>query len=126
MAYSGTTAASSLANPPRCIAGPALYGNQGTSGLTTAPGSGNTQGGNLWSYCSTNKTTDLIVAGFFSDGYALGMRPGDIVMAIQFTSAGSSVLLSVHPVTVVNSTSGVATVSAGTAGYLSTTRGTSI
>ena len=126
MAYSGSTASSSLANPPRCIAGPALYGHQGSSGLTTAPDAPNNQGGNLWSYVSTNLTTDITESGFFSDGYSLGMRPGDIVMAIQFSSAGSSVMMSMHPVTVVNSTSGAVSVSAGTAGYLSTTRGTSI
>jgi len=126
MAYSGTTAASSLRNPPRLVSGGALYGQPTSTGLSTAPSSPNVQGGQIWYYCSTNKTTDLTATGFFADGYNLGMRPGDLVIATQFTSAGSSVIMSIHPVTVVNTTSGAVSVSAGTAGYLSTTRGTSI
>ena len=92
MAYYGTTQASSLANPPRCIAGGALYGVAGaTTGLSTAPNSPNNQGGSLWFYASTNLTTDIVASNFFSDGYYIGMRPGDFVMGVQFSSAGSSV-----------------------------------
>jgi len=91
MAYSGTTAASSLANPPRKLV-EAIAGNAGTTGLTTAPGAPGAQGGAIWTYCSTNATTDLTASNFFSDGKSLGMRPGDLVMGSQFTSAGSSVI----------------------------------
>lgn len=92
MAYSGATAASSVANPPRCIAGGALYGVAGdTTGLSTSPDAPNNQGGSLWFYASTNLTTDIVASNFFSDGYYLGMRPGDCVMGVQFSSAGSSV-----------------------------------
>lgn len=128
MAYSGTTAGTTLANPPRCIAGPALYGNIGTSVLTTAPAAPNAQGGNVWFYCSTNKTTDITADGFFDDGFYLGMRPGDLVIATQFTSAGSTVIMSMHPVATVNSTAGTASLqsTSNAAYYLSTTRASSI
>lgn len=101
MAYFGTTAASSISNPPRqLIAGfannPALPGSteflstQGsTAAYANAPGG---IGGGLWFYASTNLTTDLTAANFFSDAFYMGMRAGDMVMGVQFTSAGSSAI----------------------------------
>lgn len=101
MAYYGTTQASSIANPPRQMVAPfatnpALVGS--TNYLTTqgstyannsnAPGGA---GGGLWFYASTNLTTDLVAANFFSDGFYLGMRAGDIVQGAQFSSLGSTV-----------------------------------
>ena len=101
MAYFGTTAASSVANPPRMLTNPlaispALTGS--TNFLTTqgstyannshAPGGA---GGNLWFYASTNHTTDLVATHFFTDGFYIGMRAGDIVQGVQFSSHGSSV-----------------------------------
>lgn len=91
MAYSGSTASSSVANPPRKLI-EGMVGNQGTTGLTTVPAVPGGQGGALWAYSSTNKTTDLTESNFFSDGNLLGMKPGDIVMGSWFTSAGSSVI----------------------------------
>lgn len=101
MAYSGTTAASSVSNPPRQLVAPfatnpAIAGSTmflSTAGSTAAnnpnaPGGG---GGGLWFYASTNLTTDLTAANFFSDGFYIGMRPGDIVQGAQFSSLGSSV-----------------------------------
>lgn len=82
MAYSGTTAATP--NPPVLIA----------SGLGIGRGSSALTGGNkqVWLYNSSNLSTDLTSANFFSDAWYLGMRPGDIVMGTQYTSAGSSVV----------------------------------
>lgn len=92
MAYYGTTQATTLVNPPRLVIGGALYGvNGATTGLSTAPASPNNQGGSLWFYASTNLTTDIVASNFFSDGYYIGMRPGDAVYGVQFSSAGSSV-----------------------------------
>lgn len=101
MAYFGTTAASSVANPPRQLVAPfatnpAIVGSTmflSTQGSTAAnnpnaPGGG---GGGLWFYASTNLTTDLVAANFFSDGFYIGMRPGDIVQGAQFSSLGSTV-----------------------------------
>lgn len=91
MAYFGTTQASSLINPPRLVSFSAISQTPGTTGLSTAPASPNAQGGQLWYYSSTNLTTDIVASNFFSDGYYLGMRPGDTVFGVQFSSAGSSV-----------------------------------
>lgn len=71
----------STSNPPAAIAQPLTRGS-------TAYGSKP----NVWLYSSTNLTTDLTAANFFTDGYYLGMRPGDIVMGSQYTSAGSSAI----------------------------------
>ena len=101
MSYYGTTQASSVANPPRQLVAPfatnaAIAGSTeylSTQGSTAAnnpnaPGGG---GGGLWFYSSTNLTTDLTATNFFSDGFYLGMRAGDVVMGNQFSSLGSSV-----------------------------------
>jgi hypothetical protein len=101
MSYFGTTAASSVANPPRLLTNPiainpAIAGSTNflsTQGSTyansaNAPGGG---GGNLWFYASTNLTTDLVAANFFSDGFYIGMRAGDIVQGAQYSSLGSTV-----------------------------------
>lgn len=101
MSYYGTTQLSSIANPPRLLTqpfatNPALAGSTeylSTQGSTAAnnpngPGGG---GGALWFYASTNATTDLTASNFFSDGFYIGMRAGDIVMGAQFSSLGSSV-----------------------------------
>lgn len=90
MAYAGSTQLSSLANPPRQII-QGLGGYQASTGLSTNPGNVSGQGGGLWFYSSTNLTTDITGANFFSDGFYIGMKPGDVVFGVQFTSAGSSV-----------------------------------
>lgn len=104
MSYFGTTQASSLANPPRLMVGP-MASNVAQAGSTmflstqgsTAANNANTPGGGgvggqMWYYASTNLTTDLTGSNFFSDAFYLGMRPGDLVYGVQFTSAGSSVI----------------------------------
>lgn len=92
MAYSGTTAASSVSNPPRLLVG-RLGGVPNTTGLSTSNPNQASQGGNLWYYGSTNLSTDLNASStFFSDGWVLGMRAGDIVLVNQYTSAGSSII----------------------------------
>lgn len=101
MSYYGATQSSSIANPPRQLVAPfatnpALVGSTNylsTQGSTAAnnanaPGGG---GGGLWYYASTNLTTDIAASNFFSDGFYLGMRAGDVVMGAQFSSLGSSV-----------------------------------
>lgn len=102
MSYFGTTQLSSVANPPRQLVAPfatnpAIAGSTeflSTQGSTAAnnanaPGGG---GGGLWFYSSTNLTTDITAANFFSDGFYLGMRAGDLVQGNEFTSLGSSVI----------------------------------
>lgn len=103
MAYSGSTAGSTSANPPRLVVGP-MTALPATTGLSTAPAN-LSQGGALWAYTSTNLTTDLTASNFFSDGYYIGMKPGDLVIGAQFSSAGSSVTTFIGAITGV-STSG--------------------
>lgn len=72
MAYTGTTAASSVQNPPMRIGG-------SVSGITQTLSTGGS-GCSLWMYNSSNGTTDALVANFFTDAYRLGMRKGDVVI----------------------------------------------
>ena len=111
MAYYGSTASSTLANPPRLLI-QSLTRTAGTTGLTTAPSAPNSQGGSLWYYCSTNLSTDVLASGFFSDGEVLGMAPGDIVLNVQFSSAGSSVQTMFGAITAIT-TAGAASMSTG-------------
>lgn len=104
MSYFGTTQLSSVANPPRKIID-GIAQTPNTTGLSTAPSAPSGQGGALWYYASTNATTDIVASNFFSDGWYLGMRPGDCVQGVQFTSAGSSVITFLGAITGV-STSG--------------------
>lgn len=101
MAYFGSTQLSSIANPPRQLVAPfatnpAIMGStmylstQGSTAANNANGPGG-GGGGLWYYASTNATTDLTASNFFSDGFYLGMRPGDPIICASFTSLGSSV-----------------------------------
>jgi len=110
MAYYGSTQASSVANPPRLLVGQ-IASVPKTTGLSTTTAQQHQQGGQLWFYSSTNLSTDILAANFFTDGYYLGMRPGDVVIGNQFSSAGSSVQTFICTVTGV-STSG-ATLSTG-------------
>ena len=109
MAYNGTTAASSVANPPMRIAGAlgGLLNHTSTSGT----------GGSLWFYGSTNSSTQLTDTDFFSDAYYMGMKKGDVM--IFSGSTGSSGFVGVGIVGAVT-TSGAALASTG--GILSSTR----
>jgi len=109
MTYSGSTAASSLANPPMRIAG----GLGGVSEQSTASGGGR----GVWLYNSSHSTTQLTDTAFFTDAYYLGMKQGDIVMGAQAT--GSSVGVYMGVVGAVT-TAGAALASTG--GILSSTR----
>ena len=94
MAYLGSTESSSVANPPICLI-PSFSGISNTTNLSTANG-GNTyreQGGALWLYRSSHGSTETMDSNFFSDAFYLGMKPGDVVLGFQWTTAGSSTVL---------------------------------
>jgi hypothetical protein len=40
----------------------------------------------LWTYKSTNTSTEVLASGFFANGSALGMKVGDFVLNINSTS----------------------------------------
>ncbi|MEE9528426.1 MAG: hypothetical protein V3V88_00035 [Dehalococcoidia bacterium] len=100
MAYVGSTAASSAVNPPRLVTGSfhARPGTTGLLGILTTSQNQQASGGNLWTYVSTNASTSMNDATNFTDGWTLGMRPGDIVMSVCYTS-GSTHTLNISVVT---------------------------
>jgi len=110
MAYAGTTAATTVSNPPMLMARGMGSGFQTTGGSSAGVAAGVGSGCGMWMYASTNSSTEVIAANFFSDGYALGMRVGDIVFCAGAT--GSSGLLCIHTVAAA-STAGVSLSSAG-------------
>src|SRR5689334_1507953 len=81
LTYNGSTAGTTVANPPILAQSFSMSGQ--------VPNSGGLTGGKLWFYTSTNVPSDLTSTGAIADGYALGMRVGDVVLGVQ-SSAGSS------------------------------------
>lgn len=102
MAYNGATAASSVANPPMRIAG----GMGGVSQQSTASGGGR----GVWFYNSSNGSTQLQDANFFTDAKYLGMQRGDLLLFVVAT--GSSVCCGMGVIGAV-STDGAAIASTG-------------
>jgi hypothetical protein len=99
MSYSGTTAATTLQNPPvQFIKG--LGGGGVQSGSTSGTGTG------LWFYSSTNGSTEAQAANFFSDAFYLGMKAGDVVIGVSNTGSSAHVWVGVLGAV---STSGAAT-----------------
>lgn len=68
---------------------------------------GPSSGGALWMYQSADPHGDVDAAAYFTNGAALGMRVGDVVLVVE---TDNSYALSIHVVTEV--TSSGATVSA--------------
>lgn len=90
MAYQGSTAASSVANPPVYIGGrmggPKLASSTGSSTLSLGRG--------LWLYQSTDSTTLVQASNYFTDAYYIGMKQGDIVLCNHMSSAGGTQTIS--------------------------------
>lgn len=113
MAYSGATAASSVANPPVRIGG-YLGSGANTTAFGVAAGAG---AKSLWMYNSSHSSTQLTDTAFFSDAYYLGMKQGDLVVAACNTGSSASVCMGVLGAV---TTAGAALASTG--GILSSTR----
>ena len=112
MAYSGSTALSSAANPPRSLSG-GMWGKRSTSVLSSSK----VVGQGLWLYNTTDGSTDIISNTYFSDGFYVGMKEGDLVMGSICTGTSATLYLGViGPVT----TAGCGI--ASTNGYVSSTR----
>lgn len=88
MAYKSSTNASSVANPPKLLV-PSIGAFAASSAFSSAAVQ-RQYGGALWHYVSTHSSTAVIAANFFSDGKKLGMKVGDAVWGVQFSTAGSS------------------------------------
>lgn len=84
MAYSGSTAASTVANPPTRVDSGLLSMRNIRESTSVA------EGGGLWVYNSSNLTTDMAAASFFSDAANLGMRNGDILISATYSTESST------------------------------------
>ena len=93
MAYQGSTLGASAANPPILLArGLGSINNTGGNVLgsslqTTQPYNG---GSGIWYYASSDGSTVLQGAGYFTDGLYLGMRIGDVLISVSQSSLGTS------------------------------------
>lgn len=104
MAYVGTTAASSVSNPPIQIARGLAGGILGSS----------LQGTGTWFYSSTDGTTVMETSTYFTDGLYLGMRQGDVVYGAAGASLGSSTPIAYFGVLGAATTAGVGLSTGGT------------
>lgn len=132
MAYQGTTANSSVSNPPVLIFGsPAIdpripgtgttgstvFMNNAWKASTSVYAEGRAFGGQVWGYWSTDNTTAIANAGYFTDAGPLGMRPGDLIFSVGTTGGVGTVITRILTVASI-STAGAATMS--TANYNAT------
>lgn len=128
MAYSGTTAASSAANPPVLLSRPMAHVSTTNADLfysSAATSPATFRGGNgLWIYQSSDPSSVIAADdNYFSDGDRLGMKNGDIMFIISATSAGaaeSGHLMGYGMLWSTNSTAGFS-ISTGTAQYKGST-----
>lgn len=88
MTYSGSTAGTTSSNPPIQVS---EGGIGGVNQIATGHGGGN----KIWRYDSSNQTSDMTAAGFFSDAKALGMKAGDIVIGTVATGSSVSVFMGI-------------------------------
>lgn len=108
MAYLGTTAATSLQNPPRALVSAFSAQPASTTLSTGVPSDGArsayaTQGGGLWLYSSSHGSTEVMASNFFTDAKTLGMKPGDLLLGLQWTTAGSSLVTYIGAIASVSS-----------------------
>lgn len=107
MAYNGTTAASSISNPPVLLVRGlgTLINASGAVVMSTAQP--NVGGTGLWYYASVDSSTAIQAAGYFTDGRQLGMRNGDVMISVTASSVGStSITCQVGVLGTTNSTGG--------------------
>ena len=88
MAYIGTTAASSVQNPPVCV-------NPGIGGGARLASTGCPIGQRIWMFGSTDTSSSPFTANYFSDAKNLGIKQGDVAICVGMTStvASSQVLM---------------------------------
>lgn len=127
MAYLGSTELSSVSNPPvefggivgaspdvRITGGTTMltFNNYGQSSTATGKRGANA-GGRFWHYFTTDVSTAVLNAGYFTDAGALGMRPFDVVVILACGTSNSTA--SVMRWTYITSitTAGAASVSSG-------------
>lgn len=62
-------------------------------------------GGNIWAYRSSDPAATVAGANYFTDGFKLGLRRGDIMFITQFSTAFVATGGSVNIVSAVNASS---------------------
>lgn len=82
MSYSGSTASSP--NPPRLLV-PAMSGPLAANSTSIAR-----RGSQLWIYNTSDGTTALENAAYFTDGKNLGMQLGDMLMGLAWSTESST------------------------------------
>ena len=91
-------------NPPALVwstlTGPAIADSAGT----TQGSSGH--GCRMWVYVSTDVSTVVDATEFFTDGFNLGMRRGDLVTVVERVSGGATTLVTTHTVALSTATGG--------------------
>lgn len=105
MSYSGSTA--TTPNPPICIVPNISGGAQNSTSVYARTRQ-------LWFYNTSDGSTDLMTASYFTDGKQLGMRVGDALIAVCASTESSTGHISVV---------GVITTTSSTAGYKLSTGG---
>lgn len=93
LAYNGTTAGSTLANPPvlmqAAIAGHVQFATSGsTAGVSNLPTGAS--GAKIWFYASSNTAVEMTALNAINDGVALGMSLGDVLIGVQTTAASTN------------------------------------
>lgn len=72
-------------NPPRLIAD-----SVGAGGVTANGGS---QGGSLWLYLTTDAFAAIDTAGYFTNGYSLGIRPNDVMIVVKTDTKAAQIMV---------------------------------
>lgn len=82
MAYNGTTSTSP--NPPRCLF-PAMGMPLGWNSTSVQQ-----RAGQVWFYNSSDASTAWMNAGYFTDGRQLGMKIGDMLLGLSWSTESST------------------------------------
>lgn len=110
LTYNGTTAGSTLANPPvllaAAIGGHVQFASSGSTAAIAKLPTG-ALGAQLWYYGSTNDPlTELVALNTFGDGYALGMHPGDVILCVKSTADSTAPFLGIGVLVTSNGATG--------------------
>jgi hypothetical protein len=81
MAYSGSTA--TTPNPPICITPNVSGGKMGSTSVYA-------RSRQIWFYNTSDGTTAVSSPGYFTDGLYLGMRVGDLLLAVCASTESST------------------------------------
>lgn len=92
-------------NPPKLVWSSLTRGSDAHPGSPTTHGV-NGKGPQMWVYTSTDVSTVVDADGFFTNGYNLGLRLGDLVICNERVSGGATTLTTMHAVSKSTATGG--------------------